>query len=75
MIKLILSKLNEMRLQGKSTIPMARLELRGFFRYTILNSKCGFMAYSEFNECYLVRRQSGGIISLKDHQHNFYKRL
>lgn len=29
-IKLILSKLNEMGLQGKSTIPLARLELRIF---------------------------------------------
>lgn len=47
MIKLILSKLNEMGLQGKSTIPLARLELRiSDTQFSVLNVLSWFVPQS-----------------------------
>lgn len=55
-IKLILSKLNEMGLQGKSTIPLARLELRILI---VLSSKYGFMVHATKPcEYYLEEKQT-----------------
>lgn len=46
-IKLILSKLNEMGLQGKSTIPLARLELRiSDTQFSVLNVLSWFVPQS-----------------------------